>query len=711
MTGLYSVRRAAMVACAALLAVCVLQLAASAQSAPVYYVSTTGSDGNPGTMQKPWRHIQFAATTVGAGATVYVFGGVYNEVVTFPKSGTASAPITFASLPGQTAVVDGTGLKCCGPSGTQGLFTIAGTRNYITVSGFEIRNFTTSVQRLTPSGVWVTGSGTGVRILNNQVHDITTTAPKGNAFGIAVYGVQKVPVTNVTISGNSVYDLRTGQSESLNVTGNVTYFAITNNIVHDNDNIGIATIGYDNAGPPGYDQAMYGEVSGNTVYNISGITNPGEGNSYDADGLYCDGCAYVTFENNWIFNADLGIEVTSENQICFPNGTEWSGPGHTGMPGKGKSPCYGEFATVRNNVFSNSGNAGLSIGGAGAATKNGGDETLGGSTLATVFVNNSIYNDVVQTGNNRSSAPGGEIQIQHQIGSAQGDYFENNLVYAGTFNRWLYSFVKPTTQYPAPPATMNWNLYYSQAGYAKSQSIDWAHTSSFATFAAYQSASGEDASSLGGVNPQVGGVSSVPYDLDIASSSPARSAGSTSLSCNVGWCDPNGNSPHSIYGATDFLGNPRTSGSSINIGAYQVTGIASNGVSVALASNARTVRSPNATTVTATVTALPAGGGVPSGTVAFMQGSQTLATRPLVPIGVSQSQASLPLAGSRLRGGSSQLVAVYSGNSIAVGCCSKSSPPGGGTQVPIYPPATSPPLNLPMSRSMSVPTFGAATPR
>ena len=86
----------------------------------------------------------------------------------------------------------------------------------------------------------------------------------------------------------------------------------------------IDAIGYENTGPVGYDEAMYGEISGNTVYNISGITNAGEGSSYDADGLYCDGCAYVTFENNWVDNSDLGIEVTSENQICLANGTEWT---------------------------------------------------------------------------------------------------------------------------------------------------------------------------------------------------------------------------------------------------------------------------------------------------------------------------------------------------------------------------------------------------
>jgi len=46
---------------------------------------------------------------VSAGATVYVFGGVYNEAVNFPKSGTASAPITFQRYPGQTAAILGAG--------------------------------------------------------------------------------------------------------------------------------------------------------------------------------------------------------------------------------------------------------------------------------------------------------------------------------------------------------------------------------------------------------------------------------------------------------------------------------------------------------------------------------------------------------------------------------------------------------------------------
>jgi hypothetical protein len=361
-----------------------------------------------------------------------------------------SAPITFESYPGQTAVVDGTGLS---PSGVQGLINII-DQSYLTIKGFEIRNYSTSSSAVTPSGIWITGYGTGVKILNNRVHHITTRSEaNGNAFGIAVYGTKKTPITQLVINGNEVYQLKTGQSESVNVDGNVTNFRITNNLIHDNDNIGIDAIGYEGVGPVGYDEAMYGEISGNTIYNISGIANAGEGDQYDADGLYCDGCAFVTFERNVVFQVDYGIETTSENQVC--QDTDWSG-GNTGSgtAARGKHSCYGRYATVRNNVFYKANSRGNSIGGYTTATQMGGGSNGGGSSYHDVFVNNTLYHNGTQPGNPSEGTPSGDFQIQHQVGKDQENirtFTENNLLYAGSPNIWISSYVACDSRLPMPP--------------------------------------------------------------------------------------------------------------------------------------------------------------------------------------------------------------------------------------------------------------------
>jgi hypothetical protein len=175
-----------------------------------------------------------------------------------------------------------------------------------------------------------------------------------------------------------------------------------------------------------------------------------------------------------------------------------------------------------------------------------------------VIVNNTLYN-------NNTQNEGAEFQIQFHSGDTSGNIFENNIVYAGTENVWIYSFVKATSTYPAPPATLNWNLYYSTAGYVQGTSIDWAGKSNYKTYALYQSGSGEDANSIV-ANPLFDSLGSTPPNLDVASNSPAIHAGSTNLTCSVGYCG----SGTSIYGSTDYAGNPRVNGSGqISIGAYE----------------------------------------------------------------------------------------------------------------------------------------------
>jgi hypothetical protein len=657
----------------------VLFASISLSAQTTYYVSTSGNDSNPGTYRSPWLTLQHAANTATAGDTVYVEGGTYNETVIFQtNSGTLSAPITFANYPGQTPIIDGTGLNAANAQALVEMYDV----NYITFSGFVVRNYTTSSSSVTPSGILVEGYGTGIRILNNRVYNISTSSERtGNSVPLIAYGTSRAPITQLVMSGNEVYDSMVGNSQGLTTSGNVTHFKVTNNLVHDIDNICIDLAGYWKAGPTGYDQSIYGEVSGNTVYNCSAITNPAA-DTYESDGIYCDGCGWMTIEENVIINADLGIEVTSENQICQANGTEWSGgtPG-SGTQGTGEFPCYGKDVTVRNNLIWNSNAVGYSIGGYAKYVSGGGPGNGGGSTEAAVFVNNTLYN------NAKTSGGDSEEQIQYQVGSAQGNYFENNLIYAGSYNHWMYSYNPTSKAYPAPPATLNWNLYYSIAGYVEGTSITWADVSSYSSFANWQSTSGEDAD-LVNSDPQFTDLSPTPPDFDIDTGSPAYLTASTSLSCSVGWCDPNGNSPHSIYGASDLVGTAIPSSGSINMGAFQATGL-NNTLTATLTAATYTLRPGASTTLTATVNANPPGAGVPSGTASFYVGSTLLQTATLLPAGLGTSAVTIPLSASQLATGRNSLYVVYSGNTIALDCCTTSDPPITGSQVAVYPSETS----------------------
>ncbi|MEJ0045794.1 MAG: hypothetical protein WDN04_06480 [Rhodospirillales bacterium] len=115
-------------------------LLAQPAAGTTYYVAPGGSDTNPGTLAAPFATLQHAATVAQAGDTVLARQGVYNALLTPPHSGNlAQGPITFASYPGETATIDGTGLAV--PGGQNGLITL-NNASYVIIEGFELRNYT-----------------------------------------------------------------------------------------------------------------------------------------------------------------------------------------------------------------------------------------------------------------------------------------------------------------------------------------------------------------------------------------------------------------------------------------------------------------------------------------------------------------------------------------------------------------------------------------
>ncbi|MCC6393045.1 MAG: right-handed parallel beta-helix repeat-containing protein [Bryobacterales bacterium] len=88
----------------AILVCCVLLPAMGAE----YYVAPGGNDGNPGTLERPFRRIQKAADVMGPGDTCWVRQGVYRETVRPRKAGTPEKPVRFSAYPGETVVLSGT---------------------------------------------------------------------------------------------------------------------------------------------------------------------------------------------------------------------------------------------------------------------------------------------------------------------------------------------------------------------------------------------------------------------------------------------------------------------------------------------------------------------------------------------------------------------------------------------------------------------------
>ncbi|MBU6488534.1 MAG: right-handed parallel beta-helix repeat-containing protein [Burkholderiales bacterium] len=459
--------------------------------ASAHYVSTSGNDASPGTSTSPWRTIQHAANAASAGDTVYVRAGTYNESVTVNVSGSASGGyITFQNYPGETAIVDGTGLVPA--SGQSGLFNII-DRSYIKIVGFEIRNYATASTARVPLGVWITGASTNIQILSNHIHHIANTAQStnANAMGLAAYGSNATSaISQLTIDGNQIDHLTLGSSESLTVDGNVQNWTITNNVVHDTNNIGIAAIGFEGvSSSTATDLARDGTISGNTVYNITSYGNPAYGNSYGADGIYCDGCTRVTIERNVVHNVDFGVEVASEHANKLSS-----------------------YVTVRSNLIYANNLSGLTIGGY--------DSSRGGTDHCNL-VNNSLYN------NDTQNTGSGEFQIQY---FSTNNVFKNNIVYAGAQNQFVTGITSSSD------VDADYNVYFSTGGAAASAWY-W-KGASVAGFPAYRSISANDGHSSF-ANPLY--MSLTSPNFDVAASSPAVSAGINLGSSVVGTVDFAGN--------------------------------------------------------------------------------------------------------------------------------------------------------------------------
>ncbi len=363
--------------------------------------------------------VQAGLDAAAAGDVVEVCeaGGPYSEKITFPASGSAGAGyITLRACSGDRPVLDGTGVNGAN------MVTIA-DRSYVRIEGFEIRN---NLGVNDGSGIRVTGSGSHIEILDNEIHEIRGQ----DAMGITVYGTDPTPISNLLIDGNEIYDCDPYRSEALVLNANVTDFAVTNNTVRDVNNIGIDFIGGEtDINPDSSLVARNGVCSGNTV-----IRAKEQGGGY-AGGIYVDGGRDIVIESNIITESDLGIEIGAEN-----SGTTTSN------------------IVVRDNFVYANDKVGIVFGGFSAGV---------GRVRDSVFTNNTTYmNDTLQEGF-------GELWIQY----AENNKISNNIFFGTGSVPITYSENGNVNN------TVDYNLWFSPSG--SGTEFVWSNTS-YNGFAAFQ---------------------------------------------------------------------------------------------------------------------------------------------------------------------------------------------------------------------------------
>jgi len=407
-TMLSSLRPALLTSLAALavagLVIVAVPTSAAATSKTVT-VATTGNDRASGTVGAPLATLQEAVKRLPAGGTVDVRGGRYfQKLVLAGVTG-----ITVEAYRNEKVTLDGSQFK---PGNGRSAMVDISNSSRVTISGLEITDYRTKVLDAMPIGIYIHGSGSHLLINGNHVHDLgndnqTMGSFDINAHGIAAYGDNASrSLTDLTISGNEVDHLSLGASETVVVNGNVDGWAVTNNNIHDNNNIGIDAIGYESTltGSNRYtdtNRARNGVISGNTVSYIRSQGNPAYyedgGWCNCADGIYVDGGTHIVIKNNVVTGNDIGIEVAAEN-------------------GKGSA----DHVDVRSNTISNSLYVGIATGGYCDGDSACGDVKTGQSHDNN-FIGNTLRN------NNKLNDGSPEILVQFY---AYNNVFQNNTITA-----------------------------------------------------------------------------------------------------------------------------------------------------------------------------------------------------------------------------------------------------------------------------------------
>ena len=240
-----------------------------------FYVSTSGSDSNPGTQTAPWRTIQRALNVLQPGQQALVHGGTYTQDLMMSRSGTASAPITVAAYPGETVV-----LHAASTSGNT--YPVQITGSYFRLQGFVIENGLGT----SDANVYLWGGANHIELSRNEIR-------YGQDQGVFADNT----TSNLQFLDNRVHDngwhhlAGQHQSHGFYIEGSQDLFA--NNVVYDHAyGFGIQLY------PANHDTVVVDNTIAASAH--SSIVVGGSGGVYN-----------ITIRNNILYGDDWGVEMDS----------------------------------------------------------------------------------------------------------------------------------------------------------------------------------------------------------------------------------------------------------------------------------------------------------------------------------------------------------------------------------------------------------------
>jgi hypothetical protein len=284
----------------------------STDSAPrtALYVSTTGSDSNPGTQDLPFKTILAASQAARAGTIVHVAPGAYNGGFTTTTSGTASSPIHYVSDTKWGAKI---------VPATTSTYDMAWDNRgaYVVIDGFEVDGTNYHSGTRWRLGIYSTGSYSVIE--NNNVHNIAWNVACSGQGGAGIEGDSYYGGIEIDLIGNIVHDI--GPRSCIYIQGayQTASGKVMNNLVYRVSGWGIHL----------WHDANHVTIANNTIFNsANGGVLVGGGNYVTGRGP----ADYVTVANNIVFdNGRYGLveagQTGSHNlfthNLSFQNGTNW----------------------------------------------------------------------------------------------------------------------------------------------------------------------------------------------------------------------------------------------------------------------------------------------------------------------------------------------------------------------------------------------------